>query len=113
MLVSVITLQESWAYNETEMYFFNLPNYTMVYDDSRLSKHGGLVTYIHKTSSFERLSDDVYNQNSTVYESMFLKIYNKSSKFIKYIIGNIYRRPSSELDELLRSAYGRIHYSYS
>ena len=85
------------------MNFFNLPNYTMVYDDSRLSKHGGFVTYVHNTFSFERLerlSDDVYNQNSTVYESMFLKIYNRSSKFIKYIIGNIYRRPSSALDEL-------------
>ena len=67
----------------------------MVYDDSRLSKHGGFVTYVHNTFFFERLerlSDDVYNQNSTD-ESMFLKIYNKSSKFIKYIKGNIYRRP--------------------
>ena len=100
MPVSVITLQETWADNETEMNFFNLTNYTMVYDDSRLSKHGGLVTYIHNTFTFERLSDDIYNQNSTVYESMFLKIHNKSSKFIKYIIGNIYRRPSSTIDEL-------------
>ena len=72
----------------------------MVYKDSRLSKHGGLVTYIHNTFSFERLSDNMYNQNSTVYESMFLKIYKKISKFTKYIIGNIYRRPSSTLDEL-------------
>ena len=72
----------------------------MVYKDSRLSKQGGLVTYIHNTFSFERLSDSMYNQNSTVYESMFLKIYKKSSKFTKYIIGNIYRRPSSTLDEL-------------
>ena len=100
MPVSVITLQETWADNETEINFFTLPNYTMVYDDSRLSKHGGLVTYIHNTFTFERLSDDIYNQNSTVYESMFLKIHNKSSKFIKYIIGNIYRRPSSTIDEL-------------
>ena len=56
MPVSVITLQETWADNETEMNFFNLPNYSMVYDDSRLSKHGGLVTYIHNTFTFERLS---------------------------------------------------------
>ena len=74
MPISVMTLQETWADNETEMNLFNLPNYTMVYDDSRLSKHGELVTYIHNIFSFERLSDDVYNQNSTVYESMFLKI---------------------------------------
>ena len=48
----------------------------MVYDDSRLSKHGGLVTYIHNAFSYERLSDDIHNQNSNVYESMFLKIKN-------------------------------------
>ena len=72
----------------------------MVYDDSRLSKHGGLITYIHDSFCFERLSDVVYNQNSTVYESMFLKIPNKTSEFTKYIIGNIYRRPSSILAEL-------------
>ena len=66
--ISVITLQETWADNETDMNFYNLPNYAMAYDDSRLSKHGGLVTYIHNSFSYERLSDDIYNQNSTVYE---------------------------------------------
>ena len=60
----------------------------------------GLITYIHDSFSFERLSDVVYNQNSTVYESMFLKIHNKTSEFTKYIIGNIYRRLSSILAEL-------------
>ena len=67
MPVSVITLQETWADNEIEINYFNLPNYTMVYNDSRLSKHGGLITYIHDSFSFERLSDVVSNQNSTVY----------------------------------------------
>ena len=71
MPVSVITLQETWADNETEMNFFNLPNYTMVYK-SRLSKHGGLVTYIHNTFTFERLNDDIYNQNSKM-KACFLK----------------------------------------
>ena len=75
MPFSVITLQETWADNETDMNFFNLPNYTMVYEDSRLSKHGGLVTYIHNTFSFERLSsNNMYNQNSTVYESIGTKV---------------------------------------
>ena len=77
MPISVITLQKTWAHNETNMNLFNLPNYAMVYDDSRLSKHGGLVTYIYNTFFFERLTDDIYNQNSTVYKSMFLKIYKK------------------------------------
>ena len=43
MPISVITLHKTWADNENDMNFFNLPNYAMVYDDSRLSKHGGLV----------------------------------------------------------------------
>ena len=90
MPFSVITLHETWTDNKTDIIFFNLPNYTMVYKDSRLSKHGGLVTYIHTTFYFERLSDNMYNQNLTVYESMFLKINKKSAKFTKYIIGNIY-----------------------
>ena len=63
MPVSVITLQETWANNETEMNYFHLPNYTMVYDDSRLSKHGGLITYIHDTFSFETLIDVGFHQN--------------------------------------------------
>ena len=46
----------------------------MVYDDSRLTKHVGLVTYVHNTFSFERLSADIYNIEMTVYKSMFLKV---------------------------------------
>ena len=93
MPVSVITLQETWVNNETEMNYFHLPNYTMVYDDSRLSNHGGLITYIHDTFSFERLNDVAFNRNSTVCESMYLKIHNKTSDLTKYIIENIYRCP--------------------
>ena len=100
MPVNVITLQETWANNETEINYFHLPNYKMVYDDSRLSKHGRLITYVHDSFSFERLSDVAVKQNSTVYESMYLKIHKKTSDFTKYIIGNIYRRPSSTLAEL-------------
>ena len=79
----------------------------------RLSKHGGLITYIHDTFSLERLSDVAYNPNSTVYESMFLKIHNKTSKFTKYIIGNIYRRPTSilvELDQFIEEFTDVVHH---
>ena len=61
MPVSVITLQETWADNETEMNYFNLSNYKIVYDESCLSKHSGLITYIHDSFSFEGLIDVVYN----------------------------------------------------
>ena len=82
------------------MNYFTLPNYTLVYDDYRISSHGGLMTYIHNSFNFRRLDIIEYNQISTVYESMIIEICNKTSKFNKYIIGNIYRRPSDSVDEL-------------
>ena len=36
----LITLQETWTDNESQMNFFNLSKDTMVYEDSCLSKHG-------------------------------------------------------------------------
>ena len=47
--IHVITLQESWGTANVDMKLFNLPDYAMLYDDSRLSKHGGLVTYVHNS----------------------------------------------------------------
>ena len=98
--VSIITLQESWGSELSDMNYFNLPNYTLVYDDYRLSSHGGLMTYIHNSFDFRRLDILEYNQISTVYESIIIEICKKTSKFNKYIIGNIYRRPSDSVDEL-------------
>ena len=98
--VSIITLQESWGSELSDMNYFNLPNYTLVYDDYRLSSHGGLITYIHNSFDFRRLDILEYNQISTVYESIIIEICKKISKFNKYIIGNIYRRPSDSVDEL-------------
>ena len=37
--ISIITLQESWCDSKTDMNFFNLHGYNMVYDFSRLSKY--------------------------------------------------------------------------
>ena len=83
------------------MKLFHIPDYTMLYDDSRLSKHGGLITYVHDSFAVDRLDKDDYHQNSAVFESMILKIHKKANTYKKYIIGNIYRRPSDSIDELL------------
>ena len=72
----------------------------MLYDDSRLSKHGGLITYVHDSFAVDRLDIEEYYQKSTVFESMILKIHKKTNVYKKYIIGNIYRRPSDSIDEL-------------
>ena len=61
----------------------------MLYDDSLLSKHGGLITYVHDSFAVDRLDKDDCHQNSAVFESMILKIHKKSNVYKKYIIGNI------------------------
>ena len=83
-----------------DMKLFNLPDYAMLYDDSRLSKHGELITYVHDSFAVDRLDIEEYYQKSTVFESMILKNHKKNSVYKKYIIGNIYRHPSDSIDEL-------------
>ena len=75
--IHVITLQESWGTANVDMKHFNLPDYAMLYDDSRLSKHGGLITYVHGSFAVDRLDIEEYYQKSTVFESMILKIHKK------------------------------------
>ena len=73
----------------------------MLYDDSQICKHGGLITYVHDSFAVDRLDKYDYHPNSTVFESMVLKIHKKANVYKKYIIGNIYRRSSDSIDELL------------
>ena len=87
--IHVITLQESWGSNAVDMKLFHIPDYTMLYDDSRLSKHGGLITYVHDSFAVDRLDKDNYHQNSAGFESMILKIHKKANVYKKYTIGNI------------------------
>ena len=54
--VSIITLQESGGSELSDMKYFNLPNYTLVYDDYRHSSHGGLMTYIHNKETNQQLN---------------------------------------------------------
>ena len=74
-LIHVITLQESWGTAHVDMKFFNLPDYTMLYDDSRLSNYGGLISYVHDSCAraVDRL--DIYKccKKCTVFESVILK----------------------------------------
>ena len=75
--IHVITLQESWGTANLDIKLFNLPDYAMLYDDSRLSKHGGLITYVHDSFAVDRLDIEEYYQKSTVFKSMILKIHKK------------------------------------
>ena len=72
----------------------------MLYDDSRLSKHGGYA-YAHDSFAVDRYDKDDYHQNSAVFESMILKIHKKRNAYKKCIIETIYRRLLNSIDELL------------
>ena len=79
-----------------------MPGYTLVYDEARINSFGGVAIYVHDSFTFTRLDSDTFNQNSTVYESMFLEIYNNGTNFNKFIIGSVYRRPSELIDDLIQ-----------
>ena len=96
----VITLQETHINSNSDILYFDLPGYTLVYDLARINTFGGVAIYVHDSFSFNRLDTVAFKQNSTVYESMYLEIYNKDASFYKYIIGSVYRRPSELLDDL-------------
>ena len=96
----VITLQETHINSNSDILYFDLPGYTLVYDLARINTFGGVAIYVHDSFSFNRLDTVALKQNSTVYESMYLEIYNKDASFHKYIIGSVYRRPSELLDDL-------------
>ena len=91
----VITLQETHI--NSDIHYFELPGYTLIYDEARINSFGGVAIYVHDSFSFTRLDSDTFKQNSTVYESMFLEIYNNGANFNKFII---YRRPSELVDDL-------------
>ena len=91
--ISIITLQETHITSRTDITEFLLPDYTLVFDLTRLNKFGGVDLYVHNSFTFSRLPIDKYNQYSDVYESIYIEIFNKKSKFNNFIIGNEYRRP--------------------
>ena len=78
------------------MNFFNLQGYNMVYEFSRLSKPGGLITYIHNSCSYVKSDIKI---NSNLFESSLIEVYPTSNKTVKYLIGNLYRIPSDLIDE--------------
>ena len=93
--ISIIILQETHITSRTDITVFLLPDYTLVFDLARLNNFGGVTLYVHNSFNFSRLPIDKYNQNSDVYESIYIEIFNKKYKFNKFIIGNVYRRPST------------------
>ena len=54
--ISIICLPESWGHENVDMSFYNLPNYSMVYENRHLSAHSGLLIYISNDFSYTKLN---------------------------------------------------------
>ena len=66
-----------------EMSYFSLPNYSMVFENRRLSTLGGLIPYVHDDFEYRSLSMSLYwhvNQNCL---KAFLLKYGESRVYIK------------------------------
>ena len=75
--------------SSTDTILFNLSDYTLISDPACINSFGGLATYVHNSFSFKITSIEELNQNSTVYESMFIEIY-RNQNGIKNILLVIY-----------------------
>ena len=99
--ISVICIQESWAHENVDMSQFSLPNYSLIFENRRLSTHGGLIMYIHDDFAYKDLNQEIIiSGTSTLFESHFLEIWRKTCRFQKYVIGNVYRLPSYNAEDL-------------
>ena len=107
--ISICTLQETHITSRTDTTAFLLPDYTLVFNLARLNNFGGVVLHVHNSFTFSRLPIDKYNQNSDVYESIYIEIFNKKCKFNKLIIGNEYRRPSTMAEHVSTKFSGTLN----
>ena len=99
--ISVICIQESWAHENVDMSQFLLPNYSLIFENRRLSTHGGLIMYVHDDFAYKDLNQEIIiSGTSTLFESHFVEIWRKTCRFQKYVIGNVYRLPSYNAEDL-------------
>ena len=59
---SVICIQESWAQEDLEMSQFLLTNYSSIFENKRLTTHGGLIMYIHDDFAYKNLNKEILIQ---------------------------------------------------
>ena len=94
--VSIICIQESWLSSDSDTSLFDIPNYQLVAKGKYCSNHGGLLTYVHKDFYWENIA---INDETTVWENLFIKVRHKTPGSKTQIVGNIYRRPNEILHD--------------
>ena len=81
--ISIICLQETWGHEYVDISFYNLLNYLMVYENRRLSAHGGLLIYIRNDFSYTKLNlDNRITETSNVFESLVIEFWRKIANTI-------------------------------
>ena len=93
---SAICIQESWLQTQDDMALFSIPNYNCIPLSATVSKHGGLLIYLHSSFQFKTLD---LNKNCNQWESLFLEITNEHLTK-KLILGNIYRQPKDGNEDI-------------
>ena len=68
----------------------------MVAKGKYCSNHGGLLTYVHKDFYWENIA---INDETTVWENLFVKVRHKTLGSKTQIVGNIYRMPNAILHD--------------
>ena len=94
---SAICLQETWlSGRDVDTTTLNLPNYQSIALGASVSKHGGLIIYLHESFRYKIL--DMYTA-SNIWEGMFLEISGQNLKQ-NIILGNIYRPPRDKNEDI-------------
>ena len=101
--VSIICIQESWLSSDCDTSLFNIPNYQLVAKGKYCSNHGGLLTYVHKDFYWENM---VINNDTSVWENLFIKVRHKTPGSKTQIVGNIYRKPNEILHDFRMFQWG-------
>ena len=100
---SAICIQESWLCDQNiDVKAFNIPNYNMISMEASVSKHSGLVTYVH--SSFQYEIVELY-EKTNLWEGLFINIVNEKLRK-KITLGNIYRPPRDQNEDLRKFLEG-------
>ena len=88
--LSVISLQERWLDDSTDVSLFNLPGYKLINQGkSNCSTHGGLMIYVNE--KFNVSAPLKLVETVTGWEYLCVEITQLSPYPKKYIIANIYR----------------------
>jgi len=85
---SIISLQETWLYVNSDSNIFHIPGYKSFFKECSASKHGGLVTYVRDDLKVTELNT---TYNNTLWEGQFLNITLQNNRTLTFI--NIYRPP--------------------